>query len=277
LKDGSIPGELQDKVCLIVGASGTLGAAVAKSFSQAGARLALGGHAKIPAGATAYKRTLSLQFDIRNWNDVSGALKRVHQHFGALDVVVNCSGVQGPIGPAQTLDPEAWARAVEVNLFGSFYLARAAVPIMLKQGGGKIIYFSGGGATSARPFFSAYGASKAAVVRFTESLAEELRDSNIQVNAIAPGAVRSRMWDEMRAAGAAGGLKLLEEIKQMDRSSGVPPERAAALALFLASDRSGNLSGRLISAVHDKWEEMEPRIPAIMSTEAGTLRRIPLD
>jgi len=276
LKEAAISGELENKVCLIVGASGTLGAAVVKNFSQAGARLALGGHATAPAGVTGNERTLSLQFDIRSWKGVSGALQRVQQHFGALDVVVNCSGVQGPIGPTQTLDPEAWARAVEVNLFGSFYLARAAVPIMLKQGGGKIIYFSGGGATSARPFFSAYGASKVAVVRFTETLAEELRDTNIQINAIAPGAVRSRMWDEMRAAGAAGGLKLLDEIKQMDRTGGVPPERAASLALFLASDRSRNLTGRLISAVYDKWEEMEPRIAAIMSTEAGTLRRVPL-
>ncbi len=277
MKDASVPGELQNRVCLIVGASGTLGAAVAKSFSQAGARLALGGHAKIPAGSAADEGALNLQFDIRSWKDVTSALQKVRQHFGALDVVVNCSGVQGPIGPAQTLDPEAWARAVEVNLFGSFYLARAAVPIMLEQGGGKILYFSGGGATSARPFFSAYGASKVAVVRFTETLAEELRGTNIQINAIAPGAVRSRMWDEMRAAGSAGGAKLLEEIKQMDRTGGVPPERAAALAVFLASDRSKGLTGRLISAVHDKWEGMEPRIPAIMSTEAGTLRRISLD
>jgi NAD(P)-dependent dehydrogenase (short-subunit alcohol dehydrogenase family) len=277
LKEDAIPGELENKVCLIVGASGTLGAAVAKSFSQAGARLALGGHATAPAGATPNERTLALQFDIRSWRDVNGALQKVHQHFGALDVLVNCSGNQGPIGPAHTLDPEAWARAVEVNLLGSFYLARAAVPIMLTQGGGKIIYFSGGGATSPRPFFSAYGSSKAAVVRFTETLAEELRGTNIQVNAIAPGAVRSRMWDEMRAAGNAGGQKLLEEIKHMDRTGGVPPERGAALAMFLASDRSKSLSGRLISAVHDKWEGMEARIPAIMSTEAGTLRRIPLD
>ena len=277
MKDASIPGELDNKVCLIVGASGTLGTAVAQSFSQAGARLALSGHAGVPGDPAANGRTLNLQFDIRNWKDVSGAVHRVQQDFGSLDVVVNCSGIQGPIGPTQTADPEAWARAVEVNLLGCFYLARAAVPIMLGQGGGKIIYFSGGGATSARPFFSAYGASKAAVVRFTESLAEELRDTNIQVNAIAPGPVRSRMWDEMRAAGAAGGLKLLEELRQMDRTGGVPAERAAALALFLASHRSKSLTGRLISAVHDKWEEMEPRIPTIMSTEAGTLRRIPLD
>lgn len=270
------PGELQNKVCLIVGASGTLGAAVAESFAQAGARLALTGRAAIPQALAERAEILRLKLDISSRNEVHHALRRVREGLGSLDVVVNCSGIQGPIGPAQTVDPEEWIRAVETNLFGCFYLAHAAIPIMLSQGCGKIIFFSGGGATSARPFFSAYGAAKAAVVRLTETLAEELRDQGIQVNAIAPGAVQSRMWNEMRAAGAAGGQKLLEELKQMDRTGGVPPERAASLALFLASDRSRNLTGRLISAVYDKWEEMEPRIATIMSTEAGTLRRVPL-
>jgi len=269
-------GELQNKVCLIVGASGTLGAAVAESFAQAGARLALTGRAAIPQTPAEQAQTLRLKLDIRSRNEVRNALQKVREELGSLDVVVNCSGIQGPIGPAQTVDPEEWIRAVEINLFGCFYLAHAAIPIMLSQGGGKIIFFSGGGATSARPFFSAYGAAKAAVVRFTETLAEELRDQGIQVNAIAPGAVHSRMWNEMRAAGAAGGQRLLEELEQMDRTGGVPPERAASLALFLASDRSRNLTGRLISAVYDKWEEMETRIATIMSTEAGTLRRVPL-
>jgi NAD(P)-dependent dehydrogenase (short-subunit alcohol dehydrogenase family) len=276
LSHSTTPGELQNKVCLIVGASGTLGAAVAESFAQAGARLALTGHAAIPKAPAERAQILRLKLDIRSRNEVQNALQKVREELGSLDVVVNCSGIQGPIGPTQTVDPEEWIRAVEINLFGCFYLAHAAIPIMLNQRCGKIIFFSGGGATSARPFFSAYGAAKAAVVRLTETLAEELRDQGIQVNAIAPGAVHSRMWNEMRAAGAAGGQKLLEELKQMDRTGGVPPERAASLALFLASDRSRNLTGRLISAVYDKWEEMEPRIATIMSTEAGTLRRVPL-
>ena len=276
MNHSSAPGELQNKVCLIVGATGTLGAAVTQCFSQAGARLALTGHATVPAATGQQAQTLRLKLDVQSRDEVRNALQRVREELGSLDVVVNCSGIQGPIGPAETVDPEEWVRAVEINLFGCFYLAHAAIPIMLDQVSGKIIFFSGGGATSARPFFSAYGAAKAAVVRLTETLAEELRDKGVQVNAIAPGAVHSRMWNDMRTAGAAGGQRLLEELKQMDRTGGVPPERAASLALFLASNRSRNLSGRLISAVYDKWEEMEPRIAAIMSTEAGTLRRVPL-
>lgn len=113
-------------------------------------------------------------------------------------------------------------------------------------------------------------------MRFTESSAAELQDQNIQVNAIAPGPVKSRIWDELRASGASGGPKAIKELEQMDLAGGVSAERTAALALFLASERSNGLTSRLLSAVHDKWQEMGSRIPTIMSTEAGTLRRIPL-
>jgi NAD(P)-dependent dehydrogenase (short-subunit alcohol dehydrogenase family) len=275
LSDAAVPQDLKDKACLIVGASGTLGTAVARAFIESGARVAVTSNSG--SASSVVNAAMHLRMDVSSSKHVSSAIQNVREEFGALDALVNCSGIQGPIGPTQSLDIAAWTRAIEVNLFGCLYLAQAAVPVMIEQGRGKIIFFSGGGATSARPFFSAYGASKVAVVRFVETLAEELRTTNIQVNAIAPGAVRSRMWDEMRAAGAAGGSKLQAELKQMDETGGVPAERGAALAVFLASERSKNLSGRLISAVHDKWEAMGPRISQIMSTEAGTLRRIPFD
>jgi NAD(P)-dependent dehydrogenase (short-subunit alcohol dehydrogenase family) len=275
-----MPKELQDKVCLIVGASGAIGSAVAERFLREGARLALGIHARkadwLLDDRSPDDRILHLQFDVRRFDEVSEAVEQTHELFGALDVLVNCTGVQGPIGMAHTVATDEWTRAIEVNLLGPFHLVRAAVPLMIAQGGGKIINFSGGGAAYARPFFTAYAASKAGLVRLTESLAEELGDSNIQVNTIAPGPVRSRMWDEMRSAGAAAGAKTLGEIAQMDETGGVPAERAAALALFLASSRSGGLTGRLISGVHDRWEEFPGKISEIMKTEGGTLRRVPL-
>jgi len=273
--------ELENKVCFIAGASGAIGSAVAECFYREGARLVLAGHAHKPDWAlsdrAASERVLHVQFDICRWEEVTAAVGEALDRFGSLDVLVNCAGAQGPIGPAHTLDPAEWARAVEINLIGCFLLARAVIPQMVAQKSGRIIHFSGGGAAYARPYFTAYGASKAAVVRFTESLAEELRDSNIQVNAIAPGPVRSRMWDEMRAAGSAAGGKALSEISQMEETGGVPPSRAAALALFLAASRSKGLTGRLISGVHDRWEGFGSRITEIMKTDRGTLRRVPLD
>jgi 3-oxoacyl-[acyl-carrier protein] reductase len=168
-----------------------------------------------------------------------------------------------------------WVEAVEINLLGSFYLTRAVLPQMLARGSGKIIHFSGGGAAYARPFFTSYSASKAALVRFIESLAEELKEHHIDINAIAPGAVNSRMWSQMRSSGDAGGETTLADVRKMEETGGVPPERAADLAVFLASERSTGLSGRLISAVHDDWTTFDRRISEIAVSEAGTLRRVP--
>lgn len=274
--------ELADKTCLVVGASGVIGRAVAKKFHLEGARLALTYHTQKSAtrsddfpGKKAPVAFFAL--DVRNPKQVQSVVSRVARKFGPITVVVNCSGVLGPIGATHSVSAAAWRRTFEINLLGGFYLVRAVVPLMLASGRGKIILFSGGGAAYARPHFTAYSSSKAALVRFTESLSAELGDMNIQVNAIAPGPVKSRMWDELRASVAVGGPQAIEELKKMDETGGVPAERAASLALFLASDRSAGLTGRLISAVHDKWEDMESRIPRIMSTSAWTLRRVPLD
>ncbi len=222
-------------------------------------------------------RLALFRLDVRKCRDVQAVVGRVTKKFGPIHVLVNCSGVLGPIGATHNVSVKHWLETIEINLVGSFYVIHAVLPSMLAAGEGKIIQFSGGGAAYGRPFFTAYSASKAALVRFTESLAAELRDKNIQINAIAPGPVKSRMWDELRASGSAGGQQAIDELKKMDMTGGVPAERAAALALFLASSRSNGLTGRLISAVHDKWEEIGSHIPKVMSSDAWTLRRVPLD
>ena len=273
--------ELKEKVCLIAGASGAIGQAVARRFARAGASLALSCHAAKPNGfldaiSKGAARVRRFRMDVTDEREVRAFARHAHQTFGQIDVLVNCTGVLGPIGPLTTLQTRDWIRTVEVNLFGSFHLARAVVPFMQERGGGKIIFISGGGAAYGRPYFTAYSASKAALVRFTESLAEELLAANIQVNAIAPGPVMSRMWRQMRAAGAAGGPRLAAELKHMEETGGVAPDRAAALALFLASEESNSLTGRLISAIYDDWENLENRMGQIAGSDAWTLRRMPM-
>jgi NAD(P)-dependent dehydrogenase (short-subunit alcohol dehydrogenase family) len=274
--------ELADKTCLVVGASGAIGQAVAEKLYQHGARVALTVHRRNKSVHWSFAppgdpRVATFELDVRKPNQVERLVARVARKFGTIHVLVNCSGVQGPVGAAHLVSLEAWRDAIEINLLGSFYLIRAVLPGMLAAAGGKIVQFSGGGAAYARPYLTAYSSSKAALVRFTESLSSELSDKNIQVNAIAPGPVKSRMWDELRAAGAAGGPQALAELEKMDATGGVSPERAAALVLFLVSNRSHGLTGRLISAVFDRWEDFEPRIPEIMSSDAGTLRRVPFE
>jgi 3-oxoacyl-[acyl-carrier protein] reductase len=148
---------------------------------------------------------------------------------------------------------------------------------MIRQRRGKIINLSGGGATSPLPNFSAYAASKAAIVRLTETLAEEVKGFSIQVNAIAPGAVNTRLVDEILAAGPAAGEEMLARTRRQKETGGVSPEQAAALAVFLASEESDGLSGRLISAVWDDWQNMNGRIDQIMASELYKLRRVTED
>jgi 3-oxoacyl-[acyl-carrier protein] reductase len=274
--------EFTNKVCLIAGASGAIGSAVAKAFYNEGARVALTYHAKrtcaLSIGLPSEdSRIATFRLDVRKWKDVQAVVAQAEGKFGPIDILVNCTGALGPVGPTQEVSVEHWIQTIQINLLGGFLLARAVLPSMLATGAGKIIQFSGGGAAYGRPFFTAYSASKAALVRLTESLAAEVAGKNIQVNAIAPGPVKSRMWDELLASGPAGGPQALAELKKMEETGGVPAERAAALAMFLASSRSDGLTGRLISAVYDKWETLGPDISNALSRDAGTLRRVPLE
>jgi NAD(P)-dependent dehydrogenase (short-subunit alcohol dehydrogenase family) len=273
--------ELLNKVCLVAGASGAIGSAIARRFHQEGANLALAyRNTKLERLCdelgTGPGRVACYRFDVAEWEQVREAVVQIEADFQGIDALVNCAGIVGPIGPLETLDMRDWTKTIEVNLLGSVHLARAVLAGMKERGRGKIILLSGGGAAYGRPFFTSYSSSKAALVRFAESLAQELEGTNIQVNAVAPGPVRSRMWDEMRAAGPAGGPKLIEELKRMDETGGAAPHRAAELAAFLASERSGKLTGRLISALWDDWERLESGIEEIVASEALTLRRVPL-
>jgi NAD(P)-dependent dehydrogenase (short-subunit alcohol dehydrogenase family) len=272
---------LQNKVCLIVGATGAIGGAVARRFLQEGCRLALTYRKERPGDLVEElggdRRKASLYpLDITDWSQIQTTLQRVEADFSGIDVLVNCTGIIGPIGRLEDTDPGEWTRAMEVNLTGSVNLARAVLPALRRRGHGKIVFFSGGGAGYGRPYFTAYSSAKAGLVRFTESLAQELEDADIQVNAVAPGAIKSRMWDEMRSAGEAGGPKLLEELRRMDETGGASADRAAALTAFLASDRSNRLTGRLVSAVWDDWENLDDNVEKVACSEVWTLRRVPL-
>lgn len=273
--------KLLNKVCVVTGVSGAIGVAIARRLHAEGAHLAMTYRAVKPQKlfeefSQGLRRTASYGLDVTDYVQVETVIQQIRTDFKGIDVLVNCTGIQGPIGPLETLDVQEWGRTVETNLLGSVYLARAVVPGMKERGRGKIILFSGGGAAYGRPYFTAYSSSKAAVVRFAESLALELEGTNIQVNSVAPGPVRSRMWDEMRTAGRAGGQKLEEELKRMEETGGVSADRAANLVAYLASDRSNRLTGRLLSAVWDDWDHFEESMEKIAATEAFTLRRVKL-
>jgi 3-oxoacyl-[acyl-carrier protein] reductase len=190
-------------------------------------------------------------------------------------VLVNNAGIYGPMGAIEDVDWDEWEQAVRVNLFGTVLMCRAILPVLRHRGYGKIVNLSGGGATAPLPRISAYAASKAAVVRFTETLAAELRDTRIDVNAIAPGPLNTRLLDQVLAAGPDRvGAEFYDRSVKQRAEGGVPLEKGAALAVFLASSRSDGVSGRLLSAVWDDWESLPDRREELAGTDVYTLRRI---
>lgn len=273
-------GILKDRAAIITGGSQGIGKAIARAFLAEGCSCLLVARTH-SALDTAVKELSSIgppvsafAADVGAPDEVSAAVRRARSDLGALDILVNCAGVYGPIGPSTDVDPNAWWGVLRVNLFGTFLCTRAVLPHMLRQGHGKVINLAGGGASTPFPRFSAYAASKAAVVRLTETLAEELRGSGIDINAIAPGAVNTRLLDHVLAAGEAAGEEFLQRSRRQKADGGTPPEKAAELAVFLASALSDGLTGRLISAVWDDWPHMAARIPEIMASELYTLRRV---
>ena len=273
--------KLRDQVALVTGAGRGIGKAIALAFATEGAKLALVARTEHELAATAAAcQDLGVEArpvvaDISSWVDVQALVSAALQINGRIDVLVNNAGVYGPIGLTAEVDVAEWTRAFQINLFGTFHVCRAVLPYMIQQRQGKIINLAGGGATSPLPRFSAYAASKAATVRLTDTLAEEVREFNIQVNAIAPGLVDTQLQDNVLAAGSRAGA-LHHKIKEA-RDSGagaVSPQVAADLVVFLASTASGRLTGKLIAAPHDPWREWAGKADELNATPLYTIRRL---
>jgi len=270
---------LEGKVAIITGGGRGIGRAIALAYAREGADLLLASRTRCEVEETAAqagalgRRALALAADVSCPDDVDGMVRAAQQEFARVDILVNNAGIYGPIGPLVDNDPELWLETVRINLLGVFLCSRAVLPLMMRRRYGKIINLSGGGASAARPYFSAYAASKAAVVRLTESLAQELKEHNIQVNAMAPCPAYTHLTEQVLAAGEAAGAKDLAEAQRLKETGGCL-EKATALAVFLASGESDGLSGRLISATWDDWQAMPVRIPEIMASELYTLRRL---
>ncbi len=271
---------LKGKVAIVTGAGRGIGRAIALAFAKEEANLLLASRTLREVEETAnMARKLGvhaypMMADVSRTDDVESMVRLAIERLSGIDVLVNNAGIYGPIGPLAGNDYSKWVETLQINLIGTFLCCKAVLPHMIRLRKGKIINISGGGAASPRPFFSAYASSKAAVVRLTETLAEEVRGFNIQVNSIAPGAVNTRLLDQVLAAdNLAGEREMLAARKQREKG-GTPPEKAASLAVFLASDESDGISGKLISAVWDDWPSLPQRIQEIMASDLFTLRRI---
>ena len=268
------------QVVLVTGAGRGIGRSIACAFARAGASLALVARSQPEIEQVAREistsgvNCLPQPADVSDRSSVEGAVQAVLARFGRIDVLVNAAGIYGPIGPLVENNMDDWVRALEINLLGTVYCLRAVLLHMLARGSGVVINLSGGGAVSPFPRFSAYSTSKAAVVRLTETVAEEVRDRGVRINAIAPGAVNTFLLDQVLAAGGAAGPEFYARSLEQKRSGGTSPEIAAELALFLASPAAAGITGRLISAVWDDWKSLPGRVQELDRSALFTLRRI---
>jgi NAD(P)-dependent dehydrogenase (short-subunit alcohol dehydrogenase family) len=275
---------LAGRAAIVTGSSEGLGREIARAYILAGASVLLCGrdrdrleNARLDVAALAKppQTVAAIPADVSDPADVDRVVARAFESFPQVHVLVNNAGVYGPIGPLESVDWRDWVRTIEINLHGSVLMARALVPHFKQHRYGKIIQLSGGGATNPLPRISAYAASKAAVVRLAETLALEVEGFGIDVNAIAPGALKTRMMDQVLAAGPdALGPEFYERMKTIADAGGTPLERGAALAVFLGSSMSDGISGRLLSAVWDSWSDLPARRDDLKDTDVYTLRRI---
>jgi 3-oxoacyl-[acyl-carrier protein] reductase len=274
--------KLKGRTALITGASQGLGAEIAAHFAAEGASLML--CARDAEGIQEVARTLAarhgvkteaMRCDVGDPASVDALVAETGKRLGPIDVLVNNAGIYGPMGGIEEVDWAEWVAAININLMGTVYSCRAVIPGMKARRRGKIINLSGGGATNPLPGISAYAASKAASVRFTETLALELKVFGIDVNAVAPGALATRMMDQLlEAKPERAGADFMARMQKLRDSGGTPLSVGAKCCVWLASAASDGVTGKLVAAQWDPYEEFPAHRADLDGGDIYTIRRI---
>lgn len=272
----------ENKVVVITGASQGIGKAIAIEFAQQNAQVIICARTKTDLDQTKNEiKSLggycdAYTVDVSQQNEVQHFFDAVIKKNKKIDVLICSSGIYGPIGLLETNDINAWKKTIEINLFGTVHCVHSVLPYMKKEKKGKIITVCGGGVggNNIKPNFSAYTSSKGAIALFTEVVAKEVAEDNIQINAISPGAVNTRLLDEVFSHSANVTKEFLEASKKQKESGGTPPQKAAELCLFLASERMDGVTGKLISAVWDQRADLLEHQNDLLHSDIYTLRRI---
>ena len=274
--------KLKNKTAVITGASQGLGLEIAKHYAKDGANLLLVARdyeklhsAKKEIESISSGNIQILQGNVANVVDNKKMAQKAIELFSKIDILVANAGVYGPKGPSEEVDWEEWSEAIDINLKGAVLSCRSVMTHMKQNRYGKIIILSGGGATKPMPYISAYAASKAGIVRYAETIAEELKSYNIDVNTVAPGALNTRLLDEILLAGPDKVGKLFyEQALRQKETGGTSLHIGAKLCVYLASSKANGITGKLISAVWDPWREFGKHKEQLINSDIYTLRRI---
>lgn len=265
------------KVAIITGAGRGIGRAVAERLAADGWAVALAARTTAELHATADQITanggvaLAIPTDVTDAAAVRELVERATAELGAPSALVNIAGALGPFGQFYELDLAQVRPMVDAIWWGTLHTCHAVLPGLIERGGGSIVNIAGYGAADPSPRLAAYGAIKAALVRFTESLAAETKRAKIRANVIGPGLVITRLSTEI--ASTAEATRFADGMVKMANTKGVPASEAAELVAFLLSDESAPLTGRFLT-VHDDYRALAAQAAQINTGNAYTLRRL---
>jgi len=220
------------------------------------------------------KNFIYKKVDVTNERQIKRFISLVIKKFKRIDCLINNAGIYGDIGNFEYSNMKSWKRAIEVNLIGSVNFIKYCLPHFKKKKiKSKIIQLSGGGAAGPSPGFSSYGASKAAIVRFVETISIEIKKYNIDINAIAPGPINTRMIDQALHKGKSK-LEINEynKILRQKKNGGAGYQSVIKLINYLLSEKANGISGKLISALWDNYELLN-KFNTKKYSEIFTLRR----
>ena len=257
---------LDGETVLITGANRGIGESIARGFAQNGANLVL--LARTPrdverlADEAAGHGVKCVVFagDSSNRSDVRAMAAAALEKFGGIDILINVAGIYGPLEQPPEDDLDACTSTIETSLMGTVFAVHAVLPHMLAHRKGAIINFSGAGAVPAFPRLSACGASKAALATFTETIAEQVREFGIRINAIAPAVQDAHLPGQALEGGVCAHAAFYVDTPGEKANCETLPERAADLALFLATAQGKGITGHLISAVWDDWKNLPDKM-----------------
>lgn len=193
------------------------------------------------------REALAIALDVTDPRQVRQAIQAAIQKFGKIDILANIAGHQGPGAPVWEVDPDAWRRTIDVNLWGTFLICREVLPYMVARRYGRVINVASGAGNHPMPYFSGYSASKAAVIHFTRTIAEELKPFGITANAIGVRGV-TRMWQDVLEAGPGGGATTANIRSQYEAGMKPEVEENMPVFLFLASEDSRHVTGQYLEA-----------------------------